>query len=91
MKTILISVSATLAVIAIILTGLLATQNAEAKKTIFSATTTEQTINTVVVDLPGISAHAPGGVCYRLRDNDGDGFTFLIANNGNITGSLTCD
>lgn len=81
-----------IAALLIILGGFLPNdRNAEAKKVITSGTTTPKTLNAKIVDLAAIFGNSDGGVCYRLADNDGEGFTFLIANNGTITGSLTCD
>ena len=76
----------------VILLGFLTLEvkTSEAKKSVTTATTTYN-YEAVVVDLFPNGIMPKGGVCYKLADNDGDGFTFLIANNGTITGSLTCD
>ena len=87
-KAILAGLIATL----IILVGVLGfNEHSEARKEIPSGTTTPAVRTAKLVDLAALFGKSDGGACYKLADNDGDGFTFLIANNGTITGSLTCD
>lgn len=64
---------------------------AEAKKIIPSATTTPRTINTIEIDLTPLSLNTESGVCYKLKDNDGEGFTYLRAYKGSISAGITCD
>ena len=88
-------IKATLATIIatlIILVGVLGfNKHGEARLEILSGTSTPAVRTAKLVDLAALFGKSDGGTCYKLADNDGIGFTFLIANNGTITGSLTCD
>ena len=64
---------------------------AQARVTTPSATATPTIREAKIIDFAYQFGSSDGGACYKLADNDGEGFTFLIANNGTITASLTCD
>ena len=63
---------------------------AEAKQTKTNATGTEE-FPTGIFDLTKDQTGKTRGVCYKLNDQDGQGFTYIWAKNGALFSGLTCE